>query len=91
MTRSLYKGPFYAVSLLTQVCKSLNKKKVIKVWSRSSVILPEFLGFKFEIYNGKRFIVLTVTEDMIGYKFGEFALTRKILVHKTKKMIKNKK
>lgn len=91
MARSLYKGPFYERSLLLHVQTPQTKKKILRIWSRGSVILPEFLGRKFEIYNGKRFILLTVTEDMIGYKFGEFALTRKVLVHKTKKISKIKK
>ncbi len=91
MARSLYKGPYYERSLLSHVQMSQKKKKVLRIWSRSSVILPEFLGRRFEIYNGKHFVLLTVTEDMIGYKFGEFALTRKVLVHKTKKISKIKK
>lgn len=91
MARSLYKGPYYNNSLIKKVKQLTKKKKVIRTWARNSVILPEFLGYKFEIYNGNRFILLTITENMIGYKFGEFALTRKILVHKVKKMSNSKR
>ncbi len=90
MSRSLYKGPFYDNNILSKVNATSRKKTPIKIWSRNSTILPEFLGYKFEIHTGNRFVGLTVTEDMIGYKFGEFALTRKILLHKTKKGGKKK-
>jgi small subunit ribosomal protein S19 len=59
-------------------------KKLIKVWSRRSVIIPEFIDQSFEIHNGKSFISLIVNEDMIGHKFGEFASTRKKTIHKKK-------
>ncbi len=88
MARSLYKGPFYKDFLLKKVSSTLKKKKPIKIWCRNSIILPEFLGYKFQIYTGNRFIMLTITENMVGYKFGEFALTRKIVIHKKKKNIR---
>jgi small subunit ribosomal protein S19 len=93
MSRSLWKGPFidYHLLILSQQLKegstSLDRKPYksqIKVWSRRSMILPEFLNQNFEIHNGKQFISLQVTEDMIGHKFGEFASTRKKTLHKKK-------
>ncbi len=79
MARSLKKGPYVAKSLLKKV-KKLNesgKKEVIKTWSRRSTIFPEFIGHTFAVHNGKEFIPVYVTEDMVGHKLGEFALTRK--------------
>lgn len=78
MTRSVWKGPFCEVSL-----------KQTKVWSRRSIIFPKFIGHKFYIYNGKTFLSLKISEEMVGHKFGEFANTRKKPVHKKK--IKKKK
>ncbi len=76
MTRSLYKGPF---------CEIKNKALLTKVWSRRSVILPFYLHKNFLVYNGKAFIPLTISEEMIGHKFGEFSTTRKKPIHKNKK------
>ena len=79
MARSLKKGPFVDESLMKKV-KKLNetgKKEVIKTWSRRSTIFPEFIGHTFGVHNGKEFIPVYVTEDMVGHKLGEFALTRK--------------
>ena len=79
MARSLKKGPFVDASLMKKV-KTLNesgKKEVIKTWSRRSTIFPEFIGHTFGVHNGKEFIPVYVTEDMVGHKLGEFALTRK--------------
>lgn len=73
MSRSLWKGPF---------CEVFLEKN--KVWSRRSIILPKFLGNKFYIYNGKIFIPLKISEEMIGHKFGEFSSTRKKPIHKKK-------
>ena len=88
MSRSLWKGPFIDNYLFTlsQQNIQLNSfaKRIIKVWSRRSMILPEFLNQNFEIHNGKQFISLQVTEEMIGHKFGEFASTRKKTLHKKK-------
>lgn len=80
MPRSLYKGPFLDPSVLL----FQNQEERIRIWSRRSMILPSFCGKKCEVYNGKAFITLLVTEDMIGHKFGEFAVTRKKGIH-TKK------
>jgi len=83
MARSLKKGPFADASLMKKVA-SLNesgKKEVIKTWSRRSTIFPEFIGHTFAVHNGKEFIPVYVTEDMVGHKLGEFALTRKFGGH----------
>ena len=78
MTRSVWKGPFVDSHLLKKVkqASEQNKNTVIKTWSRRSTILPEFVGVNFAVNNGKRFIPVNVTEDMVGHKFGEFSPTR---------------
>ncbi len=78
MARSVWKGPFVEESLIKKVDKGKNNptKKPIKTWSRKSTIIPDFVGVSFLIYNGKKFIPITVSEDMVGHKFGEFAPTR---------------
>ena len=83
MARSLKKGPFIDDSLMKKV-KEMNesgKKEVIKTWSRRSTIYPEFIGHTFAVHNGREFIPVYVTEDMVGHKLGEFALTRKFGGH----------
>ena len=83
MARSLKKGPYVFDRLLNKV-KSLNetgKKEVIKTWSRRSTIYPDFIGHTFAVHNGKEFIPVYVTEDMVGHKLGEFAPTRKFGGH----------
>lgn len=79
MARSLKKGPYVFERLLKKVQKlnETGKKEVIKTWSRRSTIYPEFIGHTFAVHNGKEFIPVYVTEDMVGHKLGEFALTRK--------------
>ena len=87
MARSLKKGPFADESLMKKV-KALNesgKKEVIKTWSRRSTIFPDFIGHTFAVHNGKEFIPVYVTEDMVGHKLGEFALTCKFGGHGTDK------
>ena len=83
MARSLKKGPFADESLMKKVEKvnSQEKKEVIKTWSRRSTIFPEFIGNTFAVHNGKEFVPVYVTEDMVGHKLGEFALTRKFTGH----------
>lgn len=79
MSRSLKKGPFVFDRLLKKV-QTLNesgKKEVIKTWSRRSTIFPDFIGHTFAVHNGKDFIPVYVTEDMVGHKLGEFSPTRK--------------
>ena len=86
MARSVWKGPFVEESLIKKVDKLKNDphKKPINTWSIKSTILPDFAGISFLIYNGKKFIPITISEDMVGHKFGEFALTRKKPTHKKK-------
>ncbi|MCI5733360.1 MAG: 30S ribosomal protein S19 [Tenericutes bacterium] len=79
MARSIKKGPYVFKRLLKKV-QNLNKegkKEVIKTWSRRSTIFPDFIGHTFAVHNGKDFIPVYVTEDMVGHKLGEFSLTRK--------------
>lgn len=90
MARSLKKGPFIDGHLAKKVEKvSLSgKKEVIKTWSRRSTIYPSFIGHTFAVHNGKEFIPVYVTEDMVGHKLGEFVPTRKFSGHGTSKAIK---
>lgn len=83
MARSLKKGPFVDESLMKKVRKNneSEKKEVIKTWSRRSTIFPEFMGNTFAVHNGKEFVPVYVTEDMVGHKLGEFVLTRKFGGH----------
>ncbi|AUF83308.1 30S ribosomal protein S19 [Mesoplasma syrphidae] len=80
MARSLKKGPFVDEHLFKKV-ETMGKNEVIKTWSRRSTIFPEFIGRTFGVYNGKEFIPVYVTEDMVGHKLGEFAPTRKFGGH----------
>ena len=95
MTRSIWKGPFVDISIkryLDTVKNKMQKKDhKIFVWSRRSMILPDFCGQQFHIYNGKKFIICKVSEYMIGHKFGEFSSTRKIPAHKQKNYPKSSK
>ena len=83
MARAVWKGPFVEESLIKKVEKQQNQtnRKPIKTWSRKSTIIPEFIGFSFLIYNGRKFIPLTISEDMVGHKLGEFAPTRTFTGH----------
>ena len=83
MARSLKKGPYVEKSLLTKVQKlnAENKKTVVKTWSRRSTIFPDFVGHTFAVHNGKDFVPVYVTEEMVGHKLGEFAGTRKFTGH----------
>ena len=83
MARSLKKGPYVEESLLKKVQKlnSENKKTVIKTWSRRSTIYPDFVGHTIAVHNGKDFIPVYITEEMIGHKLGEFAPTRTFKGH----------
>jgi len=83
MARSLKKGPYVEESLLKKVQKlnEENKKTVVKTWSRRSTIYPDFVGHTIAVHNGKDFIPVYITEEMVGHKLGEFALTRKFNGH----------
>ncbi len=78
MGRSIKKGPFVDAHLLDKIVKlnATNSKKPIKTWSRRSTITPEFVGHTFNVHNGKIFQPVFVTENMVGHRLGEFALTR---------------
>ena len=99
MARAVWKGPFVEESLMKKVDKyKTDPKKIpIKTWSRKSTIIPDFVGVSFLIYNGKKFIPITVSEDMVGHKLGEFSPTRSFLVihqlikkrNQQRKVIKN--
>ena len=83
MSRSLKKGPFADESLLKKIdaMNASGNKSVIKTWSRRSTIYPDFIGHTFAVHNGKDFIPVYVTEDMVGHKLGEFVPTRKYTGH----------
>ena len=83
MARAVWKGPFVEESLIKKVekQKSETNKKPIKTWSMKSTNIPDFIGISFLIYNGKKFIPITVSEDMVGHKFGEFSPTRQFFGH----------
>ena len=83
MSRSIWKGPFVDPSLIRKVekLKGQTDKKPIKTWSRKSTIIPEFIGHSFLIYNGKKFILIKISEEMVGHKLGEFSPTRQFSGH----------
>ncbi|MBP2651555.1 MAG: rpsS [Firmicutes bacterium] len=78
MSRSIKKGPYVHESLLkkVEVMNSKNEKKVVKTWSRSSTILPGFVGHTIAVHDGRKHVPVYITEDMVGHKLGEFAPTR---------------
>jgi small subunit ribosomal protein S19 len=78
MARSVWKGPFVDLHLLkkAQEAQEASNKKPIKTWSRRSTVLPDFVGLTFSVYNGHKFIPVSVNEEMVGHKLGEFAPTR---------------
>ena len=83
MARSVWKGPYFDITLFKKVKKSKeeNSKSPIKTWSRRSTIIPDFVGVTLSVYNGKSFIPVFVTEDMVGHKLGEFSPTRSFRGH----------
>ncbi|MBU0580187.1 MAG: 30S ribosomal protein S19 [Candidatus Margulisbacteria bacterium] len=83
MTRSIKKGPFVEEKLLIKVQKmnNVNEYKVVKTWSRRSMIVPDFIGHTFDVHNGKKFISVFITENMVGHKLGEFSPTRTFRAH----------
>ena len=83
MSRSIKKGPFVQEKLFAAIVEMNNKneKKVVKTWSRSSTIFPEFIGHTIAVYDGRKHVLVYVTEDMVGHKLGEFALTRTFKGH----------
>ena len=83
MSRSVKKGPFVHESLLKKMeaLNAANEKKVVKTWSRSSTILPEFVGHTIAVHDGRKHVPVYITEDMVGHKLGEFAPTRTFKGH----------
>lgn len=83
MSRSLKKGPFVDQKLLDKIDRAVESddKKPIKTWSRKSMITPDFVGLNFAVHNGKTFVPVYVTENMVGHKLGEFAPTRIFRAH----------
>ena len=92
MARSLKKGPFVDPSLQRKVEKTLSSgsKQVIRTWSRRSMITPEFVGVTFHLHNGKLFVPVFITENMVGHRLGEFSPTRKFTGHAGGKKVKTK-
>ncbi len=90
MARSVWKGPFVDGYLLkkAEASRASGRSEVIKIWSRRSTILPQFVGLTFGVYNDHKFLPVLVTEDMIGHKFGEFAPTRTFHGHSADKRAK---
>ncbi|MBI1372878.1 MAG: 30S ribosomal protein S19 [Phycisphaera sp.] len=86
MSRSLKKGPFVDEKLYrkVEVLNQQNRKQPIKTWSRGCTIVPEFVGHTFQVHNGRVFLDVFVTEDMVGHKLGEFSLTRTFKGHRIK-------
>lgn len=92
MARAVWKGPFVDGYLLKKASKAREsgRNEVIRMWSRRSTILPQFVGLTFGVHNGQKFIPISVTENMIGHKFGEFAPTRTFFGHSADKKVKRK-
>lgn len=91
MPRSVWKGPFverYVLKKAEEALKAGSHHKVINIWSRRSTILPQFVGLTFGVYNGRKFIPVSVSEEMVGRKFGEFSPTRTYYGHGADKKVK---
>jgi small subunit ribosomal protein S19 len=83
MGRSVWKGPFVDGYLLkkAETARSSSRHEIVKIWTRRSTILPQFVGLTFGVYNGQKHVPVTVTEEMVGHKFGEFSPTRTFYGH----------
>ncbi|MEM8800523.1 MAG: 30S ribosomal protein S19 [Pseudomonadota bacterium] len=92
MARSVWKGPFVDLHLLKKAedAQDAQKKSPINTWSRRSTILPQFVGLTFNVYNGKKFVPVYVSDEMVGHKLGEFAPTRTYYGHAADKKAKRK-
>lgn len=90
MSRSVWKGPFVDSYLLkkAEASRGSGRNEIIKTWSRRSTIMPQFVGLTFGVYNGKKFLPVLVTENMVGHKLGEFAPTRTFFGHAADKKAK---
>ncbi len=93
MSRSIKKGPYIEESLARKIRRAveLNERKVIKTWSRRSTITPDMVGFTFAVHNGRKFMPVFVTENMVGHKLGEFSPTRTFHGHSGDRKAKVKK
>ena len=89
MARSVWKGPFVDGYLLNkaETSRASGRNEIIRIWSRRSTILPQFVGLTFGVYNGKKFIPVNVTEEMVGHKLGEFSPTRTFHNHSGDKKV----
>ena len=92
MTRSVWKGPFVDGYLFdkAEAARESKRNEIIRTWSRRSTIMPDFVGLTFAVHNGKKFVPVYVTENMVGHKFGEFAPTRTYYGHGADKKAKRK-
>ena len=83
MSRSTKKGPYIDAKIVKKVAKmeASRQKKPIKIWARASVIIPDFVGYTFLVHNGRKFLPVFITENMVGHKFGEFSPTRVFKKH----------
>jgi len=83
MARSAKKGPYVAASLMQKIqkAKASGKRETIKTWSRRSMVVPDFVGLTIAVHNGKKFVPVFITENMVGHYLGEFAPTRKFIMH----------
>ena len=90
MSRSIWKGPFVDGYLLKKadIARESGRNDVIKTWSRRSTVMPQFVGLTFGVYNGKKFIPVFITEEMVGQKLGEYAPTRTYYGHTADKKVK---
>jgi len=88
VSRSVKKGPFLDEYLLKKAEQARQDKKPIKTWSRRSTIIPDFVGLTFAVHNGKKFVPVYVTENMVGHKLGEFAPTRTFMGHSGDRKVK---
>jgi len=93
VTRSAKKGPFVSASLLKKLDRAIaeKSKKPIKTWARASMVIPQMLGFTIAVHNGKDFVPVFITEDMVGYKLGEFVPTRTFRMHSGDRKVKEQK
>jgi small subunit ribosomal protein S19 len=90
MARSVRKGPYVQESLLKKVerLNQTKKREIVRTWSRRSMVIPEMIGHTFHVHNGRLFMPVFVTENMVGHRLGEFAPTRKAAVHSGEKKVK---
>jgi small subunit ribosomal protein S19 len=90
VARSVWKGPFVDGYLLrkAETARATGRKEVIRTWSRRSTILPQFVGLTFGVYNGRKFVPVLVTENMVGHKLGEFSPTRTYFGHTADKKVR---